>query len=151
MSQNIMNLVDAAMVGHLGSTQLAAVGLASFVNYVAAAIFMGLASGVQAIVARRIGEGRITEAANPLNGALLVILVAALPVTFLLIHYSESILSLLNTDPLVVKHGMAYLDVRLLGIMAVGMNFSFRGYLSAIKMTQFYFKTLIFRLNLVIF
>ncbi len=143
MSQNIMNLVDAAMVGRLGSTELAAVGLASFINFVAAAIFMGLASGVQAIVARRIGEGRLSEAANPLNGALLVILVAALPVTFLLIHYSENILSLLNSDPLVVKHGMAYLDARLLGIMAIGMNFSFRGYLSAIKMTQFYFKTLI--------
>lgn len=143
MSQNIMNLVDAAMVGHLGATQLAAVGLASFVNFVAAAIFMGMASGVQAIVARRIGEGRMTEAANPLNGALITIFVAALPLTFLLIHFSENILSSLNSDPLVVKHGMAYLDARLLGIMAVGMNFSFRGYLSAIKMTQFYFKTLI--------
>ena len=91
MSQNIMNLVDAAMVGHLGSTQLAAVGLASFVNYVAAAIFMGLASGVQAIVARRIGEGRITEAANPLNGALLVILVAALPVPSIILISSPNV------------------------------------------------------------
>ena len=62
MSQNVMNLVDSAMVGQLGSTQLAAVGLASFVNFVAAAIFMGLAAGVQAMVARRIGEGRIEQA-----------------------------------------------------------------------------------------
>jgi multidrug resistance protein, MATE family len=143
MSQNVMNLVDSAMVGQLGSTQLAAVGLASFVNFVAAALFMGMAAGVQAMVARRIGEGRIKEAANPLNGALITILVAALPITFILTQYSHSILSLINSDPLVVKHGTDYLDARLLGIMAVGMNFSFRGYLSAIKMTEFYFKTLI--------
>ena len=58
ISQNILNLVDAAMVGQLGSTPLAAVGLASFINFVAAAVFMGMAAGVQAMVARRIGEGR---------------------------------------------------------------------------------------------
>lgn len=143
MSQNIMNLVDSAMVGQLGSTQLAAVGLASFVNFVAAAIFMGMASGVQAMVARRIGEGRQHEAANPLNGALITILVFAVPLTLILTYFSHPVLSLLNSDPEVVKHGVTYLDARLLGIMAVGMNFSFRGYLSAIKMTQFYFKTLI--------
>lgn len=143
MSQNVMNLVDAAMVGQLGSTPLAAVGLASFLNFVAAAIFMGLASGVQAMVARRIGEGREHEAANPLNGALLAILIAAIPLTYILTHFSQSALSFVNDDPEVIKHGVDYLDARLIGIMAVGMNFSFRGYLSAIKMTQFYFKTLI--------
>jgi multidrug resistance protein, MATE family len=143
MSQNIMNIVDAAMVGQLGSTALAAVGLASFVNFVAAAVFMGMSSGVQAMVARRIGEGRLHDAANPLNGALLTILVAALPVTLLLTYYSQDILMFINSDPEVIRHGTAYLDARLIGIMAVGMNFSFRGYLSAIKMTEFYFKTLI--------
>ncbi|WP_196140276.1 MATE family efflux transporter [Aliikangiella sp. G2MR2-5] len=143
VSQNILNLVDAAMVGQLGSTPLAAVGLASFINFVAAAMFMGMAAGVQAMVARRVGEGRTSDAANPLNGALLTIFVAAIPLTVILTHYSRDILTLVNDDPLVVEHGTAYLDARLIGIMAVGMNFSFRGYLSAIKMTQFYFKTLI--------
>lgn len=143
MSQNVMNLIDAAMVGQLGSTPLAAVGLASFLNFVAAAIFMGLAAGVQAMVARRIGEGRETEAANPLNGALLVILIAGIPLTFILTSISQISLEFVNDDPEVIRHGTAYLDARLIGIIAVGMNFSFRGYLSAIKMTQFYFKTLI--------
>ncbi len=143
MSQNILNLVDAAMVGQLGSTALAGVGLGSFINFVAAAIFMGMAAGVQAMVARRIGEGRESEAANPLNGALLAIFIAAIPVTLLLTHYSTAILTLLNDDQGVIEDGAKYLDARLIGIMAIGMNFSFRGYLSAIKMTQFYFKTLI--------
>ena len=80
LSQNILNLVDAAMVGHLGSTQLAAVGLASFVNFVAAALFMGMGAGVQAMVARRGGEGRMSVAANPLNGALLSIFFAQIKV-----------------------------------------------------------------------
>ena len=143
MSQNILNLVDAAMVGHLGKTSLAAVGLASFVNFVAAAVFMGFSSGVQATVARRIGEGRESIAANPLNGALLLILIAAIPVSILLTLFSFEIIGFLNDDKNVIAIGSEYLDMRLIGIMAVGMNFSFRGYLSAIKMTKFYFKTIV--------
>ncbi len=143
MSQNILNLVDAAMVGRLGKTELAAVGLASFINFVAAAIFMGFSSGVQATVARRIGEGRDSIAANPLNGALLLIFLASIPTTYLLINYSTEIMTLLNDDPQVILQGSLYLDARLIGIMAIGMNFSFRGYLSAIKMTKFYFKTIV--------
>lgn len=151
MSQNILNLVDAAMVGQLGKAPLAAVGLASFVNFVAAAAFMGMSAGVQATVSRRVGEGRNQEAANPLNGALLIIFVVAIPVTLLLIHFSDPLMKLLNDDPEVIKHGVMYLDARLIGIMFVGMNFSFRGYLSAIKMTHFYFKTLIVMHTLNIF
>ncbi|MGX5173103.1 MATE family efflux transporter [Aliikangiella sp. IMCC44653] len=143
MSQNILNLVDAAMVGQLGTAPLAAVGLASFMNFVAAALFMGLSSGVQAMVARRVGEGRLTTAANPLNGALITIFVCAIPLTLVLTYFSQPIMQLLNDDPEVIKHGEQYLDARLISIMAVGMNFSFRGYLSAIKMTRYYFKTLI--------
>lgn len=143
MSQNILNLVDAAMVSQLGEAELAAVGLASFINFVAAAMFMGFSSGVQATVARRVGEGKNSIAANPLNGALLLIFLAAIPTSFLLTAYSTEIMSMLNSDPKVIKEGALYLDARLIGIMAIGMNFSFRGYLSAIKMTQFYFKTIV--------
>lgn len=151
VSQNILNLVDAAMVGQLGSTALAAVGLAGFINFVAASIFIGISAGVQAMVARRIGEGRESCAANPLNGALLAIFIAAIPVSLLLTYYSHDIMSLFNDDQAVIKEGVNYLDARLIGIMAIGMNFSFRGYLSAIKMTHFYLKTLLIMHSLNIF
>ncbi len=72
ISQNILNLVDAAMVGHLGSSAMAAVGIVGFLNFMAVALFMGLATGVQVIVARRIGENLAAEAAVPLNGSLLL-------------------------------------------------------------------------------
>lgn len=143
MSQNILNLVDAGMVSQLGEAELAAVGLASFINFVAAAIFMGFSSGVQATVARRIGEGNSSIAANPLNGALVLIFFATIPTTYFLMSYSTEIMAALNSDPKVISEGAKYLDARLIGIMAIGMNFSFRGYLSAIKLTKFYFKTIV--------
>ncbi|MCO7225691.1 MATE family efflux transporter [Pleionea sp. CnH1-48] len=143
MSQNILNLVDAAMVGYLGTAQLAAVGIASFINFVAAALFMGMSAGVQAMVARRIGEGRQKDAANPLNGALVAILVTAIPLSIVLTLYAENIMAWLNDDPEVIRYGSEYLEVRLMAIFAVGMNFCYRGYWSAIKLTGFYMRTLL--------
>ncbi|MCZ6823955.1 MAG: MATE family efflux transporter, partial [Deltaproteobacteria bacterium] len=63
LSQNVMNLVDTGMVGALGNEALAAVGLGSFASFMAFAFLMGMATGVQAIAARRLGAGRRAETA----------------------------------------------------------------------------------------
>ncbi|MBT4739996.1 MAG: MATE family efflux transporter, partial [Rhodospirillaceae bacterium] len=75
VSQNILNLVDTAMVGRVGPSALAAVGIASFTNFMAIAIILGLGTGVQAIASRRLGEGKEKETAIPLNGGLYLALV----------------------------------------------------------------------------
>ena len=53
VSQNVLNLVDTAMVGQLGDAALGGVALGSFVNFMAIAFITGMASGVQATAARR--------------------------------------------------------------------------------------------------
>ena len=58
ISQNVLNLVDTAMVGTLGDAALAGVGIGAFGNFMGQALVMGLGAGVQAVVARRLGEGR---------------------------------------------------------------------------------------------
>src|ERR1700757_3334148 len=78
-SQNVLNLVDTAMVSHLGPAALAAVGLGSFVNFMAFSAITGLSTAVQAMAARRIGENRDHEAAVPLNGGLLLSLAIGAP------------------------------------------------------------------------
>jgi Na+-driven multidrug efflux pump len=74
VSQNVLNLVDAYMVGHLGDVSLAAVGAGGFLNFVTTAFILGVSAGVQAMSARRVGEGRVHETAVPLNGGLLLAL-----------------------------------------------------------------------------
>ena len=67
VSQNILNLVDTAMVGTLGDAALAAVGLGGFVNFMFIALILGVSTGVQVMTARRKGEGRFGDLALPLN------------------------------------------------------------------------------------
>ncbi len=143
MSQNILNLVDIGMVGHLGDTALAATGIGSYTNYMAISFIIGLSAGVQALAARRLGEGKNHETAVPLNGGLLLALLIGLPLCVVLYQFVPLIYPILSDDPRVIADGVPYLQVRLLSMVAVGMNFSFRGYWSAIHMTGVYLRTLV--------
>jgi len=143
MSQNILNLVDIAMVGRLGTQALAAAGLGSFANWLAMAFILGLSTGVQAICARRLGQQAHGEIAVPLNGGLILAVVLGVPLAAFVIALTPAYLGLLNPDRAVVEAATPYLQVRLLALVAVGMNFSFRGYWAAVHMTRMYLTTLL--------
>ena len=143
MSQNILNLVDIGMVGRLGDSALAATGIGSFTNYLAISFIIGLSAGVQALAARRLGEGRNSETAIPLNGGLLLALIIGLPLCIVLILATPWAFNFLTDDAEVRELGTSYLQVRIASMIAVGMNFSFRGYWSAIHMTGVYLRTLL--------
>ncbi|MEQ9325530.1 MAG: MATE family efflux transporter, partial [Polyangiaceae bacterium] len=143
VSQNVMNLVDTAMVGSQGKAALAGVGLSSFVAFMSQAFIMGLSSGVQAMAARRLGEGRDTQTAVPLNGGLLIAVAFGLPVTLALFFLAPHLYPYLNDDPKVIAEGVPYLQARLCAITAVGMNFAFRGYFNGVNQSQIYMRSLI--------
>jgi putative MATE family efflux protein len=143
MSQNILNLVDIGMVGRLGDAALAATGIGSFTNYLAISFIIGLSAGVQALAARRLGEERHSETAIPLNGGLLLALLMGIPLCLVLIAATPWAFNFLTDDPAVRELGTPYLQVRIASMVAVGMNFSFRGYWSAIHMTGVYLRTLL--------
>lgn len=143
VSQNVLNLVDTAMVGTLGDAALAAVGIGGFANFFAMAILLGISVGVQATASRRKGEGRVTEMAHPLNEGLLIVVLAAIPLTILLQLLIPTVYPYINQDPEVVAQGVPYLQVRVMAIVFVGMNFAFRGYWNAVDLAKLYMGTLV--------
>ncbi len=143
LSQNVMNLVDTAMVGTLGDAALAGVGLGGFANFLFSSFVLGLSAGVQAMAARRVGEGRLHETAVPLNGGLLLALVMAVPWSAFLVATAWQYFPLLTNDTAVVDQGVPYLRARLFAMFAMGMNFSFRGYWNAVDKSILYMRTLI--------
>jgi MATE family multidrug resistance protein len=143
MSQNVLNLVDTWLVGGLGAAALAACGLANFMNFMAVAAITGLSTAVQAMAARRVGEGKAGESAIPLNGGLLLSVAVGVPLSALLIWFTPSFFPAMVDDPAVAEEGVPYLQWRLVAVALVGMNFSFRGYWSAVKLTRLYLYTLL--------
>lgn len=143
VSQNVMNLVDTAMVGSLGKASLAAVGMSSFVTFMSQAFLVGLSSGVQAMAARRLGEGREHAMAIPLNGGLLMALLLGLPISALLYGAAPVFYPHLVDDPAVVAEGIPYYRARLMAVTVVAMNFSFRGYFNGVNQSSIYLRSLL--------
>ena len=144
VSQNLLNIVDTAMVGFLGDPALAAVGLGGFVVFMCQALILGISTGVQTSAARRRGEGRDDRAAAILNTALTLVVLVAPLLSIVLIQLAGPAYPYLNSDPAVIERGVPYVEWRLAAIVFVGMNFAFRGYWNALDMSRIYMTTLIF-------
>ena len=142
VSQHVLNLVDTAMVGTLGDIALAAVGIGSFLNFMSVAFIQGLSSGVQTIAARRKGEERLHEVAIPLNGAVVGAFLVCIPLSMLLSGGSATLFGWLTEDVAVREVGTSYFAVRVLGMTAIGINFSFRGFFNGVDLTRIYMRVL---------
>ena len=142
-SQNVLNLADSVMVGRLGTACVASVGIASTLNFQCQAALQGISSGVQAMSARRIGEGRAEIAAVPLNAALVACACLGVPMAALAFAAAPDIVPRLTSDPAVVAAAVPYLRARLLAVPAVGVNFAFRGFWNAVQQPQIYMNTLL--------
>ena len=143
MSQNILNVVDTAMVGQLGDAALAAVGMGGFAAFMSMALILGIAVGVQATAARRKGQGRYDEMAVALNAGLLVVVCVAPILSGILYNLAPAFYPYLVKDPEVVALGVPYLQFRILAIVFVATNFAFRGYWNAVDRSRLYMITLL--------
>lgn len=143
LSQNVLNLVDTAMVGTLGDAALAAVGFGSFVNFFASAFVLGLSAGVQTFASRQFGADPQGSTAQPLNGGLLLAVSMAVPWCVLLAATAPFWLPYLIEDEEVVVQGIPYLRARLLAMPAMAANFAFRAYWNATNRSAFHFRTLL--------
>jgi len=143
LSQNVLNLVDTAMVGRLGSTALAAAGLGGVSAWFVGSFFMGVGAGVQAITSRRVGEGRPKDAVVALHAALMLALVLVLPLSLFLANGAGLLFDIVATDAEVISVGTPYLQVRILAICFVTSNFAFRGYWNGVGLTTVYMRIII--------
>ena len=151
ISQNVLNLVDTAMVGSLGDIALAGTGMGGFANFMAVSLLFGFSAGVQAMVARRMGAGETKSLAEPLHAALFWACITGVVLTVFYVSLTPTLFPFLHPDPEVSSIGVPYLQARLLGLTAAGFNMSFRGYWNGIGKPSLYFRTLVFMHTINIF
>ncbi len=128
LSQSLLNLVDAALVGPLGSDALAAVGSASYAIFVAMAVVAGLSSAVQSQVARRFGANQLSSCATPVNHGLLLAIIITLPFSVCLVLLAPWILQVFSQPELIHDSAVSYFQIRVMSLTAAAMCLSFRGY-----------------------
>lgn len=143
VSQNILNLVDTAMVGSLGNAALAALGLGGFATFMLSALLTALGNGVQSAASRRKGEGKTSVIAAPLNAALIITMILAPIWSLVFYNLVDPLYPFLNSDPEVIRLGTDYLQIRIIGITFMTMNYCFRGHWNATDNSHVYMRTLI--------
>jgi len=104
-------IIDAVMVGRLGTDALASIGLAGALYFTISMVFSSLSVGSASIVARHIGA-KEKEAAQVVGAqAVLMSLILGVLVTPLLLVFAEKMLVLMSAEPQVSALGKSYLQI----------------------------------------
>ena len=104
----IMQYIDAAMVGRLGATQSAAVGLVASTTWLFGGLSYAAAMGFNVLTAQRVGGGRLADARNILKQALVLCLAFSTVMALLAAVLSSSLPGILRADRSIWKDASAY-------------------------------------------
>ncbi len=128
-------LADTAVVGHLGTPQLAGLSLASQALLTFHAVMIFLAYGTTAAVSRLLGAGDHGEAARQAVQSIWLALGAGMAGAGLLYVLTDPILELLGGEGEVLRNARVYLRVSLPGLPAMLIALACVGYLRGLQDT----------------
>jgi putative MATE family efflux protein len=129
-------LADAAIVGHLGTPELAGLGIAGAVVQTAVGLCIFLAYGTTASVARRIGAGDTRGAlAQGIDGVWLAVLIGVVT-TVAGVALTGPLVGLFGPDPAVEEHATTYLRWAFLGVTPLLVMLATTGILRGLQDTR---------------
>jgi putative MATE family efflux protein len=136
VSEPLLLLADSAIIGHLGTGQLAGLGIAANVIGVVVGLCIFLAYGTTGTVARRLGAGdRAAALSGGLDGLILavglgVVLAVALELAL------PAVIGVYDVAPDIAQHASAYLRIAALGLPPVLLLLAGTGVLRGLQDTR---------------
>lgn len=116
-------VADIWFVGKLGAEAVATVGLTETFLFLLYALAMGLAMGITAIVARRIGEGDKDAAALAGSQAIVIGVLASLPFSIAGLWFARDLLQLMGASGWALDEGWRYTQWMLGGNVVIMLLF----------------------------
>jgi MATE family multidrug resistance protein len=135
ISQTIMWTVDAAMVGHVGKTELAAVGLGGLMVWTIYSFFLGLSNSLNTYVAQSSGSGDYPSCAKYFWQGVYIALTGGAAL-FVIREFNPRIIDLLGPAEPVRELGLRYVDIRMLGAPFTMLYFAFSNFFRGIGDTR---------------
>jgi MATE family multidrug resistance protein len=131
----LMGLVDVAVLGRLGARELAAAGLGNAVFFAFSVVGMGLMFGIDPMISQAIGAGDRVRARHTLwQGVWLCLIVTGVLTAILL--GAAAALPYFGVQPELVEPAREYLLVRTLSLAPFLLFFVVRAYLQAHGITR---------------
>ncbi|MDH6517893.1 putative MATE family efflux protein [Streptomyces sp. SAI-135] len=136
VAEPLFVMVDSAIVGHLGTAQLAGLGIASALLMTAVSVFVFLAYATTAAVARRVGAGDLQAAIRQgMDGIWLALLLGAAVIAVVL-PTAPSIVELFGASDTAAPYATTYLRISALGIPAMLVVLASTGVLRGLQDTR---------------
>ncbi len=120
-----MNLIDVAMIGQLGETSVAAVGLANQAFFILILILFGISTGSAIFTAQFWGQKDVASIRRVLGICLALATGAAAVFTLIALSFPTQFLGVYSKDPEVIRLGSGYLRIVSASYMVTAITNSF--------------------------
>ena len=136
VAEPLFLMADTAIVGHLGTAQLAGLGIASALLMTAVGVFVFLAYATTAAVARRVGAGDLRAAIRQgMDGIWLALLIGA-AVIAITVPTAPTLMGLFGASETAAPYAITYLRISALGIPAMLVVLAATGVLRGLQDTK---------------
>jgi len=136
VAEPLFVMADSAIVGHLGTAQLAGLGVASALLMTAVGVFVFLAYATTAAVARRVGAGDLRAAIRQgMDGIWLALLIGAIVIAVVL-PTAPALMELFGASDTAAPYATTYLRISALGIPAMLVVLAATGVLRGLQDTK---------------
>ncbi|MFP3989261.1 MATE family efflux transporter [Streptomyces sp. E11-3] len=136
VAEPLFVMADTAIIGHLGTAQLAGLGVASALLMTGVSVFVFLAYATTAAVARRVGAGDLPSAIRQgMDGIWLALLLGTLVVAVAL-PTAPAIVDLIGASDTAAPYAITYLRISALGIPAMLVVLAATGVLRGLQDTK---------------
>lgn len=136
IAEPLFLLADSAIIGHLGTTELAGLGVASAALVSVVGLFVFLAYGTTAVVSRQAGAGSPQAALTAGFDGLWLALVLGVTMAVVVGLGAAWVCSLFGASPVALEHATTYLRISALGLPAMFATLALSGILRGLQDTR---------------
>ena len=136
LAQTLITFTDTAFLGHLSIIALGASMMAGMYYFVFTTMAMGLAIGIQIIIARRFGAREYNKIGSIFQHGAASILIFGLLLFTIMRLFSGPLLDFIIESDSIYAKAMEYINVRQFGIVFVCFNYLFRSLYTGLSNTK---------------
>ncbi|MFF3288589.1 MATE family efflux transporter [Streptomyces sp. NPDC003023] len=136
VAEPLFVMVDSAIVGHLGTPQLAGLGVAAALLMTAVSVFVFLAYATTAAVARRVGAGDLQAAIRQGMDGIWLALVLGVAVIAVTLPTAPWLVEVFGASDTAAPHAITYLRISSFGIPAMLIVLAATGVLRGLQDTR---------------
>ncbi|MEU8928646.1 MATE family efflux transporter [Streptomyces sp. NPDC048409] len=136
VAEPLFVMADSAIVGHLGTAQLAGLGVASALLTTAVSVFVFLAYATTAAVARRVGAGDLPAAIRQGMDGIWLALLLGVGIIAVTLPLAPGIVDLFGASATAGPYATTYLRISSLGIPAMLIVLAATGVLRGLQDTR---------------